>query len=87
MKSLLIYSLAILILRNVEVLGFMAYPFIASNILGKFLDGFNITAKDYAQDLMKNAVQGEKCMRECRENEYKICYFNFTLKHYQIMGG
>jgi hypothetical protein len=26
-------------------------------------------------------------MRECREDDKKVCYFNFTLKHYQVMGA
>lgn len=65
---------------------FLTYP-ISKHVLGEFFKVLNATDKSYEEDLMKHAIAGEKCVRECNENERRICYFNFTLKHYQTLGG
>jgi hypothetical protein len=30
---------------------------------------------------------GAECNRECKENDSKICRFNFMMKYFQVMGG
>lgn len=55
--------------------------------MDQVFDALHVTDRHFDKDLMKHAVDGEKCVRECRENDRKICFYNFTLKHYQILGG
>jgi hypothetical protein len=66
---------------------FLTYPFTADQFLQPFFD--TLAGKDEAIDknLIKHAIAGEKCMRECKNDDRKVCYFNFTLKHYQVMGA
>ena len=84
MKSLLIFTVIANLCLIVEC--FLTYP-ISSHVLGEFLKVFNVNDKSYAKDLLKHAIPGEKCARKCSDNDHKICYFNFTLKHYQTVGG
>lgn len=85
MKSLLIFSV-ITILCCTNVYCFLSYP-ISNHVLNEFLKVLNVIDSNYEKDLLKHAVGGESCNRECQENDRKICYFNFTLKHYQTLGG
>ena len=64
---------------------FLPYHFIAHEALSQFFDV--IADKRVESVSVKNAVSGEKCLRECRDGDKRICHFNFTLKHYQVMGG
>jgi hypothetical protein len=67
---------------------FILYPFDAFDWTKKLLDAVAVNyVKDVKEDLIKYAVEGESCMRECKVNDVKVCYFNFTLRHYQVMGG
>lgn len=85
MKSFLFVSLiTIFCIRHVVC--FLTYP-ISSHILHEFLDTLNASKINIEKDLLSHAVPGENCIRECSENDRKICYFNFTLKHYQTLGG
>lgn len=68
--------------------GFILYPFNAFEWTKTLLDTIAANRfKDISEDVMKYAVEGESCMRECKVNDVKVCYFNFTLRHYQVMGG
>lgn len=84
-RMFLIVFLAIICFESRQC--FLPYPFIASDVLDQVLDSLHVTDRQFDKDLMKHAVDGEKCVRECRENDRKICFYNFTLKHYQILGG
>lgn len=88
MKTILIFALAAIGLQYCKVTSFLSYPFIAKDFLEEFLGVLNVSYdKTFEQDLMKHAIAGEKCLRECETNDRKVCFFNFTLKHYQILGG
>jgi hypothetical protein len=60
---------------------------VADQFLKPFLDSISENDREIEKNLMKHAIAGEKCMRECKDNDRKVCYFNFTLKHYQVMGA
>jgi hypothetical protein len=65
---------------------FLTYP-ISNDILDEFLSSLQIVELSEEKDLLKHAIPGEECSRECRENDRKVCFFNFTLKSYQVLGG
>lgn len=68
--------------------GFILYPFNAFEWTKKILDSIaDNYLEDMQTDLIKYAVEGESCIRECKAGDVKVCYFNFTLRHYQVMGG
>lgn len=86
MKSRFLLLVIFLLLKSFD--GFILYPFNAFDWTKKLLDAIAANQfKDVSQDLMQYAVEGESCMRECKKNDVKVCYFNFTLRHYQVMGG
>lgn len=66
---------------------FLLYPFVADHVLQPFLASLDVSDKDVDKNLMIHAIPGEKCMRECKSGDQKVCYFNFTLKHYQVLGA
>lgn len=84
MKTLLFLALVINFIQRQEC--FLSYP-ISNYALGELFDALDATSNNHKSDLLTHAVKGEKCSRVCRENDRMICHFNFTLKHYQIMGG
>lgn len=70
--------------------GFIIYPFNGDVWLKKFLDAFApvpIVTPNLDIDLMKHAIDGENCVRKCAKNDKRVCYFKFTLRHYQVLGG
>lgn len=62
---------------------FLTYP-LSQNLLNQIFGAINSSD---ATDLLSHAVDGGTCVRKCRRNEHKICHFNFTLKHYQVLSG
>lgn len=39
-------------------------------------------------DVTQSEWKGDKCLRHCTvDTPSRICYFSFTLEHYQIMGA
>lgn len=86
MKSLSIFSVITVLCFRSQVECFFTYP-ISRHVLNEFLKVLSASDMSFEKDLLNHAVDGAKCMRECRENDRKICYFNFTLKHYQTLGG
>ncbi|CRL07208.1 CLUMA_CG020191, isoform A [Clunio marinus] len=56
-------------------------------MLNNLIQSFNESEENLNSHLMKHAIPGEKCLRKCSLNDQKVCYFNFTLKTYQILGG
>lgn len=90
MKTFIFFS--IVISRFHYLFCFLPYPFVANQFLDEILTTFYVRdhgddSIDIEKDLMAHAIKGEKCYRECKADDRQICYFNFTLKHYQIMGG
>lgn len=63
--------------------GFLQYPFVANDIVGQFLNRIE-PDRSISLDTM---VPGEKCNRECKPNDIKICRFHFMMKYFQVMGG
>lgn len=80
------FSILLLVFCIDHGICFLSYP-ISSHVLNQFLMAFKANEKSDGDELMKHAVSGDKCVRECILNDHKVCYFNFTLKHYQTMGG
>lgn len=83
MKTLRILFLVLCLERGS---GFLSFP-ISSRVLNEFLTALEANEKAEGSELMKRAVSGDKCVRECIAHDHKVCYFNFTLKHYQTLGG
>lgn len=65
---------------------FLTYP-VSNDYLNEFLSALHAAELSKDMDLLDHAIPGEDCLRECRENDRKVCYFNFTLKSYQVLGG
>lgn len=66
--------------------GFLPFPLV-DELLEPFLNSLNIRNKEFDKNIIEKAVKGEECMRKCHVDDRKVCYFNFTLKHYQVMSG
>ncbi|CAG9803373.1 unnamed protein product [Chironomus riparius] len=68
--------------------GFLSYPFFAKNLLGTFLTSIKYDEnKDMKENLMKYAVHGDTCYRDCQKNDTRVCYFKFQIKYYQVLSG
>jgi hypothetical protein len=70
--------------------GFIIYPFNGSDWLKKFLDTFApvpIVTPNLDIDSMKYAVDGANCVRKCAKDDKRVCFYKFTLRYYQILGG
>lgn len=54
-----------------------------------FLKTLNQEDLNLENDLMGNAVKGEKCYRPCSKDpkDQKVCHFKFNLEYYQVLGG
>jgi hypothetical protein len=92
MKSFLVSLIIVLNLYGQH--GFITYPFISADWLIRFLDSIapNVehlvpTSSIHELDVMKYAVAGEDCVRKCAKDDKKVCYFKFTLRYYQVLGG
>lgn len=72
---------------------FIPYPFISDSWLEPFLDILHdsIENSESAPQLTYSDEsiwsRGEDCNRECKKNDTRICYFDFTMKYFQVMGG
>jgi hypothetical protein len=81
------FAVFILVIFYFELnLCFLSFP-LANQLLHPFLETLDVSDTIIDKNLMKYAVDGEECMRECKANDQKVCYFNFTMKHYQVMGA
>jgi hypothetical protein len=65
---------------------FLTFPFRAYDALDIF---YTATVREHKieENLMKYAVPGEVCNRECSPNDAKVCYFKFLIKYYQVLSG
>lgn len=84
--SLVIYCVLIAFASLQCRLCFLTYP-ITNDILDEFLNSLEVAEISEEKDLLDHAIPGEECLRVCKENDRKVCFFNFTLKSYQVLGG
>lgn len=85
MKTFVLFVVTVMNIKFISC--FLSYPFVADQLLQPFLESLEGINEEIDKDLMSRAIAGEKCMRECRKNDRKVCHFNFTLKHYQVLGA
>ena len=85
MKTVVIFIAFIISIKCIQC--FLPYPFTADQLLQPFLESLGTADEEIETNLMKHAIAGESCIRECKNNDKKVCHFNFTLKHYQVMGA
>lgn len=63
--------------------GFISYPFVADNLLNKFLN----TLETEESISIEHFSKGRLCNRECHRNDTKICHFYFGMKYFSIQSG
>jgi hypothetical protein len=80
MKSEIFWQI-VLAISVVE--GFVQFPFLAKNLASDFLSKL----QDDHTISLDGVVSGEKCNRECKPNDVKICRFHFMMKYFQVLGG
>lgn len=61
---------------------FLTYPFLAEDLVNKFLGTLKVEDNNAQEE-----TPGAECSRECKENDSRICRFNFMMKYFQVMGG
>lgn len=82
-----LYLIIFLISKSFSLFNcFLVYPFLAQNSLDLFLR--TVTNVEKIEDnVMQYATPGEFCVRECKENDIRVCYFKFRVRFYQILSG
>lgn len=78
----------IVFLKNFLFLhSFLTYPFVAKSLLDVFLNIVSNSDEKIDENVMKYAIPGELCNRECHSNDVQVCFFKFRIKFYQILSG
>lgn len=83
------FGLVLLLLLIHSVHCFLNFPPSGENAVTSFLDTVSVKTKktEDTTDIMSKSVRGELCVRECRVDDRRVCYFKFMIKYYQVMSG
>lgn len=74
------------LLKIHSIIGFLSFPFNAYSVLDMFIKAIKPDDK-IEENVMKYAVPGTLCRRQCQKNDTRVCYFKFQINYYQVMSG